>query len=162
MDKHLDGEARAAVLARLGTAPVRLAEAATTLDAVDATTGPPPGEWTARQSVGHLCRLETEVLGARLDSLETSERPTWPWGELQPTDAPWMDTIESALAEFAARRSATLARLGALSESGWARWGIHETFGRLDVAALLTVFADHDDEHIAAILARAGIPPEHE
>ena len=83
------------------------------------------------------------------------EPPRWTWDEPQPIEAPWMATTETALAEFALRRGALLARLAGLDETTWAKHGVHETFGPLDVTGLLGVIADHDDEHIAGILERA-------
>jgi hypothetical protein len=41
--------------------------------------------------------------------------------------------------------------LDALGPSGWARTGTHDTYGVLDVAALMAVAADHDDEHLASL-----------
>lgn len=142
---------RAPILSRLAGAPERLAEAARACDATDAIAAPPEGAWSAVQNVGHLCRLETEVLGARLDSLEAADPTVWRWTELQPGDEPWMASTDTAVAEFAARRAATLARVASLDEPAWARTGTHETFGPLDVLGLLEVFADHDDHHMAAM-----------
>jgi hypothetical protein len=45
--------------------------------------------------------------------------------------------------------------VAAFDDAGWARTGVHATYGRLDVAALLRLAADHDDEHLAALEARA-------
>jgi len=150
--------ARSALLDRLASAPARLAAAANALDAAEEGVGPPAGEWTARQSLGHLCRVETEVFGARLDALEGDRPPTWVWHEPDTAEAAFMATTDLVLAEFANRRSATLARVSQLDEAGWAKWGIHATFGRLDVAGLLSVLADHDDDHATGMLARAGAP----
>ena len=147
---------RIALLDRLAAAPDRLADAARALDATEAASGPPAGEWTARQNLGHICRVEVEVFGARLDSLEGPEPPSWVWHEPDTAEAPFMATTDLVLAEFAARRSATMARVRALDATGWAKWGTHATFGRLDVAGLLTVMADHDDEHVAAMQRRAA------
>lgn len=151
---------REEVLARLASAPGRLAEAARAVEAAEALTGIPPGEWTPREATGHLHRLDREVYSARLDALEGDVPPTWSWYEPQPEDdAPYMASTETALAEFTAGRAALLARLRGLDEPGWAKWGVHQTFGRLDVVGLLRVLADHDDEHIAALLARVRPGP---
>ena len=58
------------------------------------------------------------------------------------------------LETFAALRSGTLARVAGLDEAGWARAGTHATYGRLDVAGLLGVVVDHDEEHLAGLGAR--------
>jgi hypothetical protein len=49
-------------------------------------------------------------------------------------------------------RAATLALLDDLGPDGWTRTGTHDTYGVLDVAGLMTVAADHDDEHLASLL----------
>ncbi len=146
--------ARMALLDRLASAPDRLSAAVRALEAAEAVSGTPAGEWTARLSVGHLCRVEIEVYATRLSSLEGDVPPSWVWHEPGTSDAFWMATTEAALAEFAARRSASLAWLSRLDEAGWAKWGTHGTFGRLDGTGYIGVMANHDDEHIAGMLAR--------
>ena len=84
------------------------------------------------------------------------EAPVWAWTEPGPLDAPEAAALEGALEVFAAGRAATVARVTGLDEAGWARSGTHATFGRLDVAGLLGVVVDHDDEHLGGLEARAG------
>lgn len=143
---------REARIARLTLFPGRLAEVARTVAAADDAAGaPPPGEWTARENVAHLVAVERAVWHARLDGLAAlapGEEASWSWIEPGPVDEPDATTLESALALFARERAATLARLDALDEAGWARIGVHATYGRLDVAGLLDLAADHDDEHV--------------
>jgi hypothetical protein len=153
---------RDAILARLTLFPGRLAEAARAVAAADdAAGGPPAGEWSARENVGDLIAVERAVWHARLDGLAVlpaGEEPAWTWFEPGPVEDPDAATLESALALFARERSATLARLDALDEAGWSRTGIHATYGRLDVAGLLGIAADHDDEHIRTMTAgRTGL-----
>ena len=52
---------------------------------------------------------------------------------------------------FAKRRAKSVATVRALDEAGWARFGTHATYGRLDVAGLLRLAIDHDEEHLAGI-----------
>lgn len=143
---------REEILARLTMFPGRLAEMARRVAAADdAVGGPPQGEWSARENVAHLVAVERAVWHARLDGLSTlpsGEAAAWSWVEPGPADEPDVATLESALALFARERASTLARLDALDEAGWARTGVHATYGRLDVVGLLALAADHDDEHI--------------
>jgi hypothetical protein len=60
-------------------------------------------------------------------------------------------TFDGALEVYAERRAATLARLDALDPAGWQRTGRHDVFGVLDVAAMLRVLLDHDEEHLAQL-----------
>lgn len=123
----------------------------------EAQTGPPAGEWSPRDVVAHLVAVEGVVWQARLDTLGPDRKePSWSWTEPGPLEDGAAATLEGALALFAAGRALTLARLAALDDAGWARTGIHATYGRLDVAGLMRIAAEHDDEHLDALEARAG------
>ena len=148
---------RTDVVARLAGFPARLAVVAGHAAADEAIDGPPPGEWTAREVVAHLIAVEAAVWQARLDGLVADpSEPAWGWTEPGPVTDPAAATLEGALGLFAAAREATLARVAALDEAGWARTGVHAVYGRLDVAALLGIAADHDEEHLAGLAGRAA------
>lgn len=112
---------------------------------------PAPGEWTPTEIVRHLIAVEEQVWHVRLGQLATEEHPRWRWVE----PGQWLGApgagLDDVLATHAAARATTLAMLDALGETGWARTGTHDTFGVLDVAGLMTVAADHDDEHLASL-----------
>jgi hypothetical protein len=44
-----------------------------------------------------------------------------------------------------------VATVRALDEAGWERFGTHATYGRLDVAGLVRLAIDHDEEHLAGL-----------
>jgi hypothetical protein len=153
-------EQREATIERLAAFPARLAGAAGRVESAE-PGGPPAGEWSAREVVGHLVAVEAAVWQARLDQLAADPaEPAWSWWEPAPVTDPAAATLEGALGLFAAARAATMARVAALDEAGWARTGAHAVYGRLDVAALLRVAADHDEEHLAGLAGRepAGDP----
>ena len=160
-------DARRELLERLAAGPARIASVARrvaeaesesrgTASGGTASGGTASGEWTARDVVAHLAAVETVVFQARLDQLAAGEDPVWAWTEPGPLDAQEAAALEGALEVFAARRAATVARVTGLDEAGWARSGTHATYGRLDVVGLLGVVVDHDDEHLAGLVARAG------
>jgi|SRR4051794_29819636 hypothetical protein len=141
-----------AVRARLAGFPARLAAAARS-----ASPDPPaPGEWTPPEIVRHLIAVEEEVWHRRLGQLRTEEHPRWRWTE----PGQWLGAeganLDTVLETYADVRSTTLAMLDALGADGWRRTGTHDTFGVLDVAGLMAVAADHDDEHLASLLPRGG------
>jgi DinB family protein len=138
----------APIRARLAVFPDRLATAARA-----APQEPPArGEWTPAEIVRHLIAVEELVWHVRLDQLATEDRPRWRWVEPgQWLGAPGANLAE-VLAAYARVRAATLGRLDALGPAGWARTGTHDTFGVLDVTGLMTVAADHDDEHLGSLL----------
>jgi hypothetical protein len=141
-----------AVRDRLASFPDRLAAAARA-----ASPDPPaPGEWTPPEIVRHLIAVEALVWHVRLRQLETEEHPRWQWVE----PGQWLGapgaSLDGVLRAHARERATTLRIVGALGPSVWSRTGTHETFGVLDVAGLLGVAADHDDEHLASLARTSG------
>ena len=137
----------AEVRLRLADFPARLG------DAARAAPQEPPavGEWTPAEIVRHLIAVEELVWHVRLGQLKQEDHPHWRWVEPgQWLGAPGAD-LDGVLATHAAVRASTLAMLDALGPAGWARTGTHDTFGTLDVAGLMAVAADHDDEHLASL-----------
>lgn len=129
------------------TFPGRLAVAARA-----AMGGPvPEGEWGPAEVVRHLIAVEREVVQARLSSLESEGVPRWSWTE--PGLEPGLDEapLAAILERFAEARARSVAIVAAFDDAAWARTGIHDTFGRLDVAGLIGITADHDDEHLAGL-----------
>lgn len=143
----------------LAAVPGRAAALGAALAAIGRDPDAPlaPGEWSAREVVLHLAAVDEEVWHPRLDALVREDFPHWPWVEPGPLAGPGVERFEGALAAFAERRAATVARLDALDDAGWRKVGRHETFGLLDVAALLRIAIDHDAEHLAQ-LALEGRP----
>ena len=136
---------RDAVLERFAAFPERLAAAAR-------QAGPSPaGEWSPAEVVRHLIAVEHEVFQSRLASLDDADEPHWSWAEpgLEPgfDDAP----LTTILDAFAATRAETVGTVRALDPVGWARAGVHATYGRLDVSGLLRLAVDHDTEHLAGL-----------
>jgi hypothetical protein len=135
------------VRARLAAFPDALGAAARA-----ASQEPPaPGEWTPTEIVRHLIAVEEQVWHVRLRQLETEEHPRWRWVE----PGQWLGDagarLDVVLARHASLRASTLSMLDALGPDGWSRTGTHDTFGVLDVAGLMTVAANHDDEHLASL-----------
>ena len=115
-----------------------------------------PGEWSPHQVILHLVAVDEEVWQPRLAALVAEAFPRWPWVEPGTWDGPGAETVDGAISAFASTRAATVAALDGLDDAGWARRGLHATFGELDVAALMRIAVDHDEEHLAQIL-RLGL-----
>jgi hypothetical protein len=113
----------------------------------------PDGEWGPTETVRHLIAVEDEVWRKRLAGLGKEDDPHWTWTE--PGLAPGFEdsTLLEVLTVFARRRAKTVAAVRALDDAGWARFGTHETYGRLDVAGLLRLAVDHDEGHAASLSA---------
>ncbi len=108
----------------------------------------PTGEWGPAEVVRHLLAVEDVVWHARLARVAAEDDPHWPW--IEPGLAPGFDgaPLDEILAAFAAARAATVDTLRALDETGWARSGVHATYGVLDVEGLIRIAVDHDEEHL--------------
>jgi hypothetical protein len=138
---------------RVAAVPARLAEAARA-----ASPEPPaPGEWPPTDVVRHLIAVEEEVWHPRLRQLVAEDEPTWAWVEPDRWQGTPDATVDELLAIHRALKTMTAAMLDDLGDAGWAKTGVHATFGRLDAAGLMEKALDHDDEHIAS-LAPASKP----
>ncbi|MBI3746258.1 MAG: DinB family protein [Chloroflexi bacterium] len=133
----------------LAAIPARIRAASSGL--VDRDVPPVPGEWSAREVTLHLAAVEAEVWQPRLAALQAEAFPHWAWVEPSTWIGPGGETFEGAVAILAGLRAATVGSLDALDDVGWARRGHHATFGELDVAALLQIALNHDEEHVAQI-----------
>jgi hypothetical protein len=143
---------RAARIERFRAAPTRVAELAPAAAAVRGDQA--PDGWSEREIVAHLVRVDREVFQVRLRDLTGPSEPHWSW--VEPGAEPGRATLDTLVTRFAAIREVTIAHLAGLDDAGWARSGVHATYGRLDVAALLGIAIDHDADHIAELERRAG------
>ena len=147
-------EARDALVERFRAGPARVAELAPAAAAVAARGDRVPDGWSEREIVAHLVRVDREVFQVRLLDLTRPSEPHWSW--VEPGAEPGRATLATLVAQFATIRKATVAHLAGLDDAGWARSGVHATYGRLDVAGLLGIAIDHDADHIAELERRAG------
>jgi hypothetical protein len=111
----------------------------------------PEGEWGPSEIARHLIAVEHEVWWARFASIIEEDEPRWGWTE--PGLEPGLDdaTFEGILARHAEVRARSVSILDAFDDAAWARTGVHATYGRLDVLALLKIATDHDAEHLASL-----------
>jgi hypothetical protein len=140
---------RAALVERFASFPDCLAEAAR---AAEGRTVP-TGEWTPVEVVRHLMAVEGEVWLSRLATLVASGEPHWSWVEPGPLPGFENASLDDVLGLFGRLRASTLDFLGMFDDAAWARTGVHAAFGRLDVAGLLRLAVDHDQEHLSALLS---------
>ena len=138
---------RAALVERFASFPGRLADAAQAAEGRPV----PDGEWTPALVVRHLMAVEGEVWLARLASLAASGEPRW--SRAEPGPLPGFDdaSLDHILGLFGSLRASTVDFLEMFDDDAWARTGVHATYGRLDVAGLLRLAIDHDEEHIAGL-----------
>ena len=138
---------RAELVERFASFPGRLGESARA-----ARDGPvPAGEWTPAEVVRHLMAVEGEVWLARLASLAAGGEPHWSRAEPGPLPGSDEASLDDVLELFGRLRASTVDFLGMFDDTAWARTGVHATYGRLDVAGLLRLAIDHDEEHLRGL-----------
>ncbi|HEX7472639.1 MAG TPA: DinB family protein [Candidatus Limnocylindrales bacterium] len=145
---------RAALLDRLRAGPQRVAAAALAAQARRlAAGGGRHAGWSEREIVDHLIRVERDVFQSRLWQVAREDEPHWQW--VEPGAEPGHAALATLAGRFERVRARTIDHLARLDERGWARSGVHATYGRLDVAALLGVAVEHDTDHLAELARRA-------
>jgi DinB superfamily len=147
---------RRAVVEPLVSFPMRLVTAA-----LAASPEPPaPGEWSPTEIVRHLIAVEREVWPPRLDQLAHEAHPFWSWTEPGPWSGEPNASLDRLLEIFSSDRAKTLGLIEELGPDLWERHGTHETFGELDLAGLLAILVDHDEEHLASLGSGQDDAPE--
>lgn len=141
--------AQEALCRDLASTPARIVEAARGF--ADPSVPRVAGEWSARDVTLHLAAVEVGVWHVRLEALATESFPEWPWVEPDRWPLPTGSGFAAAVDVFTAHRAATVDRLEELDDAGWKRRGRHATFGVLDVASLMRIALDHDEEHLNQI-----------
>lgn len=146
---------RGALFDSLRAGPRQIASAAVAAQArrIGAGRGRADG-WSERQIVDHLIRVEGDAFQARLRQVADEVEPHWQW--VEPGAEPGHASLAILVGRFERARAATIDHLARLDERGWARSGVHATYGRLDVAALLGIAIDHDADHLAELVRRTG------
>jgi hypothetical protein len=138
---------RAALVAAFREFPKRFRAAATAAESRPV----PDGEWGPAEIARHLIAVEREVWWSRFASIVEEDEPHWSWKE--PGLEPGLENamLEAILARHAEVRGHSVDILGGFDDAAWERTGVHATYGRLDVAALLKIAMDHDAEHLASL-----------
>jgi uncharacterized damage-inducible protein DinB len=151
-----------AALAALAEGPQRIMEALAGRDDAALGRSPAPGAWSVREALEHVLFAE-QLFSERLERLLTEDGPDLAaravWAETPPSDEGSVRTGEPArvLAQrYQALRAATVGRLRALDEGGWARAGRHAEWGRVTVLSQAAYFARHEASHLAQVVAAAG------
>jgi len=117
---------------------------------------PAPGEWCAKEVLGHLIEAERRGFAGRIRLILSSEEPRFEaWDQVGVARAR-RDCERSAAAligELDGLRRDSVALVAGLGAADLARGGLHPKVGRLQVDELLHEWVHHDRNHLRQILA---------
>lgn len=119
---------------------------------------PKPGEWSAMETLTHLCQVVVHVYGTRIRRLIYETAPAFvDFDEVSFRQASLArgDT-QAALLETIVAEHLQLARLlKTLPDAEWSRAGRHPTLGPMSIEFLARRVGEHAEEHAAQITAAA-------
>jgi hypothetical protein len=155
-------------------APLTPAEVAGLLDAAMATLRvelaalpdrvlawhPAPGEWCAKEVVGHLIEAETRGFAGRIRVILGADRPalqSWSQTDVARARGDCARPIAALLDELAGLRRESVRLVRDLREPDLARGGAHPKVGFLRVGDLLQEWIHHDRNHIRQALANVQV-----
>jgi uncharacterized damage-inducible protein DinB len=148
------------IVAAIGTTPERIRAVTGGLSPDRLRQRPAPAEWSMKEVMAHLLKVERDVFLPRLRRTATEERPAF---ERFDPDA-WAaerDHREGSFDEdwqgFVAARRETVALLQALPPGAEQRIGLSAFFGPVSLAAYATHVVDHDLEHLAQLAAGRAV-----
>ena len=117
---------------------------------------PAPGEWCAKEIVGHLIEAEHRGFAGRIRTILVGANPTlegWDPDEVARARRDCARPIATLLAELAEIRPQSAALVRGLGADELARRGLHPKVGPLTVSDILQEWVHHDRNHIKQALA---------
>jgi hypothetical protein len=116
---------------------------------------PAPGEWCAREVLGHLVEAERRGFAGRIRTILAERDPALvPWDqdvvarERRDCEQP----LQPLLDEFLTMREASAVLVNALRAEDLGRGGPHPTVGYLKVADVIQEWVHHDRNHLKQVL----------
>jgi len=117
---------------------------------------PAPGEWCAKEIVGHLIEAERRGFAGRIRIILAGNEPaleTWDQVEVARARRDCERAARGLVEEFATMRRDSVALVAWLRAADLGRGGQHPKVGPLRVADLLHEWVHHDRNHIRQMLA---------
>src|SRR5262245_5160732 len=154
------------LLLTLESTPALVARAAETCDPQDFARTPAGGGFSLVEHVWHLADLEREGFASRIRRLLTEEAPVLPNfdGDRVAREREYQARrLDEGLAAFTRARRRNVERLRHVAPAAWKRWGQQESVGRVTLADVPRMMADHDRTHADELRAlleslRTGVP----
>lgn len=116
---------------------------------------PRPGEWCAKEVIGHLIEAERRGFAGRIRLLLASSEPAleaWNQDEVARARHDPDREAKDLLAEFASLRASSVSLVTELRPGDFARAGMHPKVGRLTIGDIAHEWVHHDRNHLAQIM----------
>jgi DinB family protein len=120
------------------------------------TAHPAPGEWCAKEVVGHLIEAERRGFAGRIRTILVEVNPTlegWDPDAVARARKDCSRPIAELLAELAEIRPHSAALVRGLHDADLARAALHPKVGRISISDILQEWVHHDRNHIKQALA---------
>ena len=117
-----------------------------------------PGEWCAREVVGHLCEAEKRGFAGRIRIILENDHPkleAWDQDEVEKQRNDCARVTDSLWMEFMGLRHASVELVKRLTPADLDRGGLHPKVGELKVRGLLHEWISHDRNHTKQLLSIA-------
>jgi len=117
---------------------------------------PAPGEWCAKEVLGHIIESERRGFAGRIRLILANDEPRLEnWNQIEVAQArrDCYRTGPALLAEFDALRRDSVALVAGLQVGDLARGGLHPKVGQLRVGDLIHEWVHHDRNHLRQLLA---------
>jgi DinB superfamily len=138
------------LLLTLESTPALIERAARALAPGEATRRPAQGGFSFVENVWHLADLEREAYRVRIRRILTEEEPALANfdGDRVARERDYQRrSLSDGLAAFALARQGNVERLRSVTGAAWKRSGTQESVGRITLAELPRMMADHDRSH---------------
>jgi uncharacterized damage-inducible protein DinB len=142
---------------RLQTDSVEVQRAIEALSEEAASHRPSEGEWSAKETLGHLCDHAFHLHDRLYRMIKLEEPRLAAWDQIEELNKrnPQAAQLSALLDEYMRQRADTVDMLTDLVHWNWARCGRHEERGRLSIRQLVDLAIAHDDAHLAQLRALA-------
>lgn len=124
----------------------------------DASWHQAPGEWCAREVVGHLIEAEKRGFAGRIRIILANDRPkleAWDQDAVEKERNDCARVTDSLWMEFMGLRHDSVNLVRSLKPSDLDRSGLHPKVGELKVRGLLHEWISHDRNHTKQLLSIA-------
>jgi hypothetical protein len=117
-----------------------------------------PGEWCAREVVGHVIEAEKRGFAGRIRIILANDRPkldAWDQDQVEKDRNDCARVTDSLWMEFMGLRHDSVNLVGSLKPADLDRSGLHPKVGELKVRWLLHEWISHDRNHTKQLLSIA-------